>query len=254
MSKRPEEEAYEKEHTAQFEGLYTPEEVALNKELYSECMKVSPDFEKVEDLLRRGADPLGATAASGWGLLEHIYGEIIFDLSCEIEPGVKPGSEANLPKITELFVKYGMDVDHPKVPYDGDNSMNPLWVLAFLPNEFGTAALRILLDHGLSADSAAECWDHALFDHFNIVSYHPEEYTWVWKMIMLVASYERILSEDESVRHLTGPEHNKSDVRAFREWDGFEYEFLSDRDINIYEKKTGALYWRIRLSGKWEEN
>ena len=68
---------YEREHTQKYEGIYTPEEIELNKKLYEECQKESINFHTVEELLKKGADPLGPTSGHGWGLLEHIYGELV---------------------------------------------------------------------------------------------------------------------------------------------------------------------------------
>ena len=70
---------YEIECTSRYEGTYTIEEIELNNQLYAECSKETLDCEAVEELLKKGADPLGATAISGWGLLEHIYTEVIVD-------------------------------------------------------------------------------------------------------------------------------------------------------------------------------
>ena len=89
---------YEREHTQKYVGAYTPEEIELNKKLYEECFKEVIDFEKVEDLLKQGADPLGPTEGYGWGLLEHIYGEIVSEAQFE--------GNAHLPQLTELFLKY----------------------------------------------------------------------------------------------------------------------------------------------------
>lgn len=137
---------YEIESTRRYEGTYTEQEVELNNRLYEECSKTIPDLNAIEQLLKQGADPLGATAVSGWGLLDHIYGEILSD-----------GDECtsiDLPSITELFLKYGMDISNPRVPYDDKNSLNPMWSFAFVPNDNATLALKMLLDSGLDANSA----------------------------------------------------------------------------------------------------
>lgn len=128
----------EREWTQKYEGTYTLEEIELNKKLKAECSKDDIDFARVEDLLKQGADPLGGTEICGWDLLEHIYGEIVAD--SRYSDGV------NLPRLTELFLKYGMNIDAPRVPYDGDNSLNPLWDFTFSVNENSIAALKLLLD------------------------------------------------------------------------------------------------------------
>ena len=68
---------YEETYWKHFVGMYSQEEVELNNKLYEECSKEILDVVKIEELLKQGADPLGATAVSGYGLLDHIYGEIL---------------------------------------------------------------------------------------------------------------------------------------------------------------------------------
>ena len=52
----------EREWTQKYEGVYMPEEIELNQQLYEECHKDQINFERVEELLKQGADPLGGTA------------------------------------------------------------------------------------------------------------------------------------------------------------------------------------------------
>ena len=245
---------YEREETQKYEGAYTSEEIALNKELYEECSKESIDFSAVEELLKRGADPLGGTAAYGWNLLDHIYGEIVFDS--------QDNNSINLPKITELFLKYGMNIDAPRIPYDGSNSINPLWNFTFVANENAITALKYLLDHGLSANSFAEFWDHSIFDLLNIECGDPEnnefwnnECVWTFKMLLLGASYDHIIDNDPDLGYLIFRSYNNNDVHIFRDWDDFEYHFdtshcnrfreLKGSIIHIYSKKTGEEVWKI---------
>ena len=42
-----------------YTNAYSPEELALNQQLYEECSKENIDYATVELLLKRGADPLG---------------------------------------------------------------------------------------------------------------------------------------------------------------------------------------------------
>lgn len=244
---------YQKEHTEKFEGIYTAEEIELNNKLYEECSKEEIDFGAVEELLKNGADPLGGTAVTGWGLLEHVYEEIVCDS--------QESQSVNLPKITELFIKYGMDVGNPKVPYDGDNSINPLWSFSFVPNENSIVALKMLLDNGLNEKDAAEFWYHSIFDAINIDRYDPndkecnEYYTWTMKMIMLVASYDRILNKDEDLARIINLSINTYDVQNFKNWNNFYYKFDTSRCerypefcrsvIKIYDVETNREVWKI---------
>lgn len=247
---------YERENTQKYEGTYTPEEIELNKKLYEECSKDNIDYDIVEELLKNGADPLGGTAVCGWDLLEHIYGELVSDS--------KFSDSIDLPRITELFLKYGMDVDHPRIPYDGDNSINPLWDYSFVANEKAIKALKMLLDNGLSADSFSEFWDHSMFDFFNIECGDPEhdefwhkECVWTFKMLLLGASYCHILDNASDLAWFICCSSNTGDVRSFRNWDDFEYHFdtshcekyreLSGSVLHIFSKATGEEVWKIGI-------
>lgn len=249
---------YEIECTRKYEGIYTPEEIELNNKLYAECSKEVLDCDAIEKLLRQGADPLGATAVSGWGLLDHIYGEIICDMD--------HSNCVNLPKVTELFLKYGMDVDNPRVPYDDDNSLHPMWKFAFVMNENAVYALEMLLDNGLSADAAGEMWGHTTFDLFNIECGDPNdddwnyELTWTMKMIMLCASYDHIIDNDEYLRDFIGCSYNSYDLHKFRKWDDFYYQFDTSHCspypefnwsvVKIFEKETKKEVWKIGVNLK----
>ncbi len=247
---------YEFEHTHCYEGAYTLEEVDLNNKLYEECVKEEIDLNVIEELLKKGADPLGATAVSGWGLLDHIYGDILCDTQDMLSK--------NLPEITELFLKYGMDISNPRVPYDGENSLNPMWEFAFVMNENSVYALEMLLDNGLSADDASEMWGHATFDLINIECGDPNddefwnyECTWVMKLIMLCASYDHIIDNDSDLRNFIDFDQNTYDLHKFRKWNDFCYEFdtshcerhpeLYKSIIRIYEKESKKEVWKISL-------
>ena len=117
----------ERKETQKYEGIYSHEEIELNKRLYDECSCDMIDLAVVRGILEQGADPLGPTAEHGWDVLEHIYGELVSDS--------QENNSVNLPQITELFLKYGMDVEKPRIPYDGKNSIDPLWEFAFVTNE-----------------------------------------------------------------------------------------------------------------------
>lgn len=247
---------YEKECTAPFEGMYTSEEVELNNRLFSECLKENPDYELVEDLLQQGADPLGPTAISGWGLLEHIYGDIL----CESQDS----ESVNIPRITELFLKYGMDIDNPKIPYDDDNSLHPMWMFAFVMNKNSIHALKMLLDKNISADAAGEMWGHAALDLLNIECGDPcndefwnNECIWFFKCTLLCASYDHVLDNDADLRRFIGYSYNNYDIHKFRAWDDFYYEFdtshcekeptLYKSIVRIYEKATAQEVWKIGI-------
>lgn len=245
---------YEREETQKYEGTYTPEEIELNKRLYEECSKEPIDFARVEDLLKQGADPLGGTELFGWDLLNHIYGELIMDS--------QENESIHLPRITELFLKYGMNVNKPRVPYDGNNSLHPLWGFTFVINEHAIKALKMLLDHGLSADDFAEFWDHSMMDFFHCDCGDPQNdefwndvCTWTFKALLLGASYDHILNDDEGLREFICCDFNTYDIHNFRNWDDYEYYYdssscerrpeLYGSIIHIYKKDTKEEVWTI---------
>ena len=155
-----------------------------------------------------------------------------------------------------------MNVDAPRVPYDGEDSLNPLWFFAFVSNENSIAALKMLLDHGLSAGSFAEFWDHSMTDFFHIGCGDPEndvfgnkECVWTLKMLLLGATYDHILEDDEVIREFICCSFNTNDVHIFRNWDDFDYHFdtshcdghpeLYGSIVRIFSKKTGDEVWTI---------
>ena len=245
---------YEQEETQMYEGTYSYEEIELNRKLLEECSKESIDFSVVEDLLKKGADPNGGTAEYGWGLLDHVYGELVMDS--------QNNDSVNLPRITELFLKYGMDIANPRVPYDGSNSLNPMWDYAFVCNENAIVALKMLLDYGLPADHFEEFWGHAMIDFFYIQCGDPQndalwnyDCTWAFKMLLLGASYNHILENDKGLKTFICYDYNTYDVHKFRDWDQFEYYFdtshcdrgpeLYKSILHIYKNGTKNEVWKI---------
>ena len=242
---------YEYECTKEFEGIYTADEAKLNKLLYEECMKDDVDFDFVEELLKRGADPLGATAERGWDLLLHVYGEVAFES--------RDNESKNLPRITELFLKYGMDVGAPRIPYDDENSLHPLRFYPF--NENAVISLKMILDRGAKSEDVAELWAGELYDQINVCRDDPndDEYAdrfrfWA-SMLMLIASYDHVLNDDEGLRDIIGYSYSTYDVHKFREWNNYYYEFDTSRCqghpelyrsvIRIFEKETDKQVWKI---------
>ncbi len=253
---------YEREATQKYEGTYTPEEIELNKRLFHECAKEHIDFSVVEELLKQGADPLGGTEICGWNLLDHVYGDLV--------GGSQDNKSVDLPQITELFLNYGMDIDKPKIPYDGSNSINPMWEFAFVTNENAIQALNMLLDRGISVESFGEFWGHAIGDLIQIECGDPvkDEFwndtcIWTLKMLMLAASYDYILDHDKDLQDFIGCSYNDYDIRNFKDWNRYRYEFDTSRCernrelyksvVRIYETDSGEEVWKIGVGLKEEE-
>ena len=126
----------------------------------------------------------------------------------------------------------------------------------------GAAALKMLLDHGLSVEGFSDFWNHSIFDFFLIECGDPEndafwneECTWSLKMILFGASYDYIYQNDEDLREFICSGFNTGDVHMFRNWNDFEYHYdtshcerspqLYGSIIHIYSKKTGEEVWTI---------
>ena len=252
-------DGYERRYFGKYEGVYTSEEIELNKKLFEECQKQNIDFALVEELLQQGADPIGPTAGEGLELFDHIYGELTMCYSDE--------EGSNFSKLTELFLKHGMDVSKPRIPYDEDESLHPMWEFAFMSSDDSIVALKMLLDSGLDADSFGQCWGHDVFDLYNLSCGDPEKdefcnrvCTWTMKTVMLGASYDYILNNDEDLRSFIGFDYNSYDIHNFRQWDNYEYFFDTTHCLNgprfyrsvvsICEKGTGKEVWRVGIAMK----
>lgn len=238
-----------------YANAYSPEELALNQRLYEECSKEAIDFAPVEALLKQGADPLGLMQDSGWAY-ESVYGLIVTEIFEE--------NGENLIRLTELFLKYGMDIDHPRIPYDADFT-NPLWELGLSIGEYSVTTLKMFLDHGASADSFGMFWSTAMGDLIDVYCGDPVHDD-IWnrvctlslKATMLAASYDHILNNYEHLRTFIGLSYNDYDVHKFRNRNDFTYEFdtshckrhygypeLCQSVVTIYEAESKKAVWRF---------
>ena len=238
-----------------YKGVYTTKEIELNRKLYEAACGEKINFAEVEELLKQGADPLGGIEEDGLDLLEHPYGTIAME-SWDYH-------SVELPRLTELFLKYGMDIDNPRVPYDASWSLNPLWSFAFSLNENSIKALKMLLDKGVSADSFGALWGHAVTDLCFVYEdpatddFMNKECTWAMKTLMLGASYPHILENDSSLREFIRVYNNEYDLERFRKWDDFYYEYDTSHCIgspqferciiNINERESGKRVWRYGI-------
>lgn len=226
-----------------------PIEILLNTMLDDECMKINLCFKEIERLLSLGANPLGTTITN-----EIVYGRVVA-YWCEER-------HEKLLEITKLFLKYGMDIDNPPMPYDYADRSNPMDSFSLSCSENSIKVLQLLIDKGLSIESLRMFWGIAVSDIAYSDTRLPQkdeecnyEYEWLMKSIMLCASYDRILSQDEELRKYINVEDNCYDVKQFRQWDDFVYEIEAERDdeglilvkmtVKIYEKSSGQLVWKF---------
>lgn len=226
---------------------YSPEEIELNSKLYKECIKTDPDFDYIERLLTKGADPLGPYSAdSHWDLLGHGLSDLIWE-SCD--------TRKNLPELTRLFLHCGMDIDHPRIPYDNENSLSPLWHLGYCENEEVVEIMSILLDSSISIASIDVFLHHfcEFYEDENPNEVVPVEYIVFLKTLMLIASYDYVYQTVHDYKDFIRAEENDYDVHKFRRFDGFKYIIdnpkLFGSTVRIVELKSGRTVWKIRNFG-----
>ena len=226
----------------------------LNQNLLDECLEEQPNYQRIEVLLKEGANPLG-TVQSAENCKDIVFCNIVdqyIDFNFD--------SEA-FPKITELFLKSGMDISAPEVAYEDCGESNPLWMFAFYSGEYALQTLRLLLDYGLDADSAQECWDHILFDYYNCWGYLEDAFCYEMlydaiRKIMLIASYPHVLQNDKALQKVIWLEYNTYDPTAFRNWNDFSFDIDSScwgkekpqvykSFVTIIEKATGKKVWKF---------
>lgn len=236
------------------------DEIALNKKVLMACKANVIDYELVESLLKQGAKPLGKVIA--YGKANNLYKEIVDVLFFDEE------TDEDFYKITELFLRYNMDISKPSIPYDGLNILNPLWSFSFASNDVILRTLRLLLDNGLSADAARECWDHAICDFVQIDGDLIDEDDYesfrdFIRKIMLIASYPHVLNSDLKLQEKIWLKNNCYDVTKFRDWNLVSYEIDTSHCsgypqvyrsiVTIIEKSSGKAVWKFGICLKPED-
>ena len=232
----------------------------LNSKLLTACMADDLDYEHIESLLKRGAEPLGKVIQ--YGCPNNLYDEVVNHFF------INDDTPEDFYRITELFLRYGMDISKPSIPYDGNDVLNPLWTFAFPSNECVLRTLKLLLDHGLGANDAGECWGHAIFDLVNVDGalsdpYDYEMYSDYIRKLMLIASYPHVLNADEDLRKEIWYDYNQYDLMRFRNWGDFS--FVVDTShcerrpevyksiVTIIEKSSGKAVWKFGVCLNPEE-
>lgn len=232
----------------------------IDQELFETCTSASVDILRVEQLLKSGANPLGHIEFESDS--DNLYNAV---LSHYIDVALDGCDDSVFLKITELFLKYGMKIDEPELPYDNENILNPLWSFSFYSTETAMQALMLLLDNGLDVDSAGQCWSHELTDlgFADFVVCDDTAYrlaTETFKKVMLIASYSHIIDNDEFLRKEIWYDKNDYDITKFRNWNGYDYVIEPTRDkyvnrslVRIIEKRTKEEVWKFGFEISFEE-
>ena len=103
-----------------------------------------------------------------------------------------------------------------------------------------------------------------MFDLINLDSGDPNddefwnyECIWTMKLIMLCASYDHIIDNDEDLRDFIDFDKNNYDLHKFRKWNDFYYEFDTSycerypqfykSVVRIYEVESKKEVWKLEV-------
>ncbi len=219
----------------------------LNQRLFEVCTAGFIDYALAEELLRQGAEPMGRIVA--YGRPDNLYTRVMDRLFANDD------TPEDFFRITELFVQYGLDIGKPSVPYGSSTALHPLWMFAFSSNEWVLRSLRLLLDNGLRAEDAAECWKHAIGDY--MISFSRLEnrrcyegyYDYIRKL-MLIASYPHVVNADRELRDEIWYAWNHYDLRRFRSWEDFDIIVDTGRCTHGPDVRRSLVTLRERATGK----
>lgn len=235
------------------EFLKKKQKLDLNLRLLKVCTAEKVDYSMAEDLLRQGAEPLGYIEDHDFP--DNLYSAVIEDLAWAED------KNEDMVKITELFLRYGLDISKPAIPYDNEDILNPIYTFLGYMRGSMMQTLRLLLDHGLSAEDAWWGWGQELTDFLNCSDCLEDEDVrgelpdYIHKL-MLTASYPHVLEQDESLQFNIWLNQNHYDLSRFREWDWYDFEVNTshcDRGypgvarsiITLKDKETGETVWRF---------
>ena len=243
---------------------------SLDQALLSACISTPPDYAQIEDLLRRGADPMGCVSFESE--LRYLYPAVVeyyLDIGRRnqlFNDHAFLGSErypsGQLAIITELLCNSGMDVSKPSIPYDGDDILNPLISFSYYGDGHLDEPLKVLLDHGLSVGDAAMCWDYAFSDQVHVCGqleddFEREEFFDILKKLFLIASYPHIWQNDPDLRSFLEADQNTYDVCSFRDIDNYSFSIdvstceknfprSYKSTVTVFEVESGRPVWKYR--------
>lgn len=223
------------------------DQTRLNKELYNEFEKEVLDKEKIIELIKKGANPLGNMPTNSYA--EEPYEEIIYE-------------NKNLDKITKILLENGMVIDNKN--YQSDDMLNPLWSLALRPDLIGIKTLKLLLDYKTEIDSIEVFVDHIYTDYIflgdrekiakqaienNEIEVETSKvetyYSIAMKMLMLCASYDYVLDNSEYLQDIISYDrNNKNNIKDFIKYNNF-YIKETQKELRFYRKKDHRLVWTV---------
>ncbi len=219
-------------------------QLEMNNQLYRACVTQPADYGKMENLLKAGAQPLGSETVSCSDSESCLYSSIIGYYVADDD------MSGDLYRITQLFLKYGMDISRPPLPYDDDWRLHPLWMCSFLGGDELLKTMRLLLENGLDADACEICCCHAYVDLMLInpveMDYFDVFYKETIRKIMLFASFAHILHSSRYLQELFWYSRNSYPAEKFREWDMFYFAFEGAM-IKILREDNGEEVWKFSI-------
>ena len=220
-------------------------QLELNKQLYEAVTAPQVDLSRIDNLLKLGADPLGAYDE------DDLDSFVLDELFCESQDDT---FAERLPSIVALFLDYDIDVEK--------SELDALYCLTWIRNEFGIQALKSFLDNGLSIDYTESFFEH-LFGDIQMFEFPQavnmdgweERFEYAVKMVMLSASYERIVQGSQFIRELIETENNNSAIlERFRDWKDYrcEVSVMKSSDaidclVRLIDLKSSGILWSFKL-------
>lgn len=216
-------------------------QIELNKKLYDECLKETINPKVIEDLLVKGANPLGTISVKD--KYKYVYNEIMFENN-------------NLYTLTQLFIKHGMKINYKDYEEDSDNNINPLWCLALVTDFNGISTLKLLLENGLEYESAEVLVDHIYTDFIFLDEAHDfdekyekeafQAFEIAMKMILLCSSYSNVLKKSEYIKEIICLDfNNKENLSKLKEYNSYYMKEEYNKILYFYEKTTNKLIWKL---------
>lgn len=221
-------------------------ELQLNSQLYEEAIKCEVDYSTIEELLKKGASPTDIYDYDYCG--DTVFSQIVNDRE----------SKAELPKLTELFLRYGMNINA---------TVNDcLHTLTWIRNIYGFETMQQLFETKMSwldaesyiGDMVGDMWQ---FEEFNSDdSDSMESLFWAMRETMyLAALFADDFEKCEWAYKLIRPDLNKNtSLKEFLDWDKFDYEYIADeatanhrnnsldgKMIIIKRKRNKEIVWKI---------
>ena len=230
----------------------------LNQKLCNAACSKESDIGIIAELMKQGGDPLGPIENDEESsALEELF------LAASIEEN---GLDQRALDALRIFIENGMNVGNIR-PAPDEDSTCPMWCLSFWCRPRSIEVLKLLLDNGLRADAFNEFMTHFIEDaSFVSGSEINEDYLEYlicgFKMIMLAASYEHMISSNEQLRKQIEKDTLNADnsfvLHSFRDYDSYIYSIdmstcinirygLNNALVTIREKVSGSSVWRFHI-------